>query len=309
MQLYNRMTAQVLAFPWLCDWENIMVIQISIKLYWQVMFSITPSLKQIGFQVSWHKKMLTIHSIKSCQQSSLPWTVLVQNKCSMIFNKWTGCVNTNWISSKLTAKFLRKKILNVLISHTTLTLNEGQGHPNWHQNVVLWLPSSNEVWKRLVCKCLNTNIPMKSCKYGSLPWILRWTRFITLTSLNSMPNSIQIDWKLSEVTATEVSAFLHSCDLDSTLNLSDTVSKTAVISLLSLNLTQKQFQNVQLKLLQHHIQISSWSAEKCGRKWSQYFALYPPGKVKVFGSGIKWRKSMVPRGTAGMKKSGLMVCV
>ena len=33
----------------------------------------------------------------------------------------------------------------------------------------------------------------------------------------------------------------------------DTISKTAVISLVSLNLTWKQYQDIQFELLQHHI--------------------------------------------------------
>ena len=39
-------------------------------------------------------------------------------------------------------------------------------------------------------------------------------RFITPTSLNTKPNSIQIKWKLWEMIGTEVFASLHSCDLE-----------------------------------------------------------------------------------------------
>ena len=52
------------------------------------------------------------------------------------------------------------------------------------------------------------------------PWILIWwdktsMRFITSTSLNSIPNSIQINWKVCEIMGVEVFAFSHSCDLES----------------------------------------------------------------------------------------------
>ena len=62
---------------------------------------------------------------------------------------------------------------------------------------------------------------MKSFKKGSLPWILNGQdkinmRFITLTNLNSIPHSIQIDWKLCEIIGAEVFAFSQSCDLEST---------------------------------------------------------------------------------------------
>ena len=46
-------------------------------------------------------------------------------------------VATYWISSKLTVKLPRKFRQEFLISHTTVTLNEGQGNQNWYQNVEL----------------------------------------------------------------------------------------------------------------------------------------------------------------------------
>ena len=49
-----------------------------------------PSLKQIAWQVSWHT-MFNRYFIKSCQQSSLPWIILLQNKFSMSFHISTGC--------------------------------------------------------------------------------------------------------------------------------------------------------------------------------------------------------------------------
>ena len=78
----------------LWPWVNIRVIQTRIKLYTLVAFSIIPALKHIDLQVSWHMTKLNIYYIKSCQQSSLPWILLVQNKVSMSFSKATGCGNT-----------------------------------------------------------------------------------------------------------------------------------------------------------------------------------------------------------------------
>ena len=53
----------------------------------------------------------------------------------------------------------------------------------------------------------------------SLPWILNgWDQvrmnFITPTSLNSIPHSIQTNWKLCEKTDAKMFAFSHSCDLE-----------------------------------------------------------------------------------------------
>ena len=54
------------------------------------MSSVIQSLKQIGSQVSKHRAMLIVYSIKLLQQSSLHWILLVENKVSLNFNKPTG---------------------------------------------------------------------------------------------------------------------------------------------------------------------------------------------------------------------------
>ena len=80
MQLFNRMTAQVLAFPWPCDVEW---TSRSFKLESNCSLdvsSIIASLKQIGSQVSWHKTMLVLYFTKLGLQSSLPRTILAQKK-------------------------------------------------------------------------------------------------------------------------------------------------------------------------------------------------------------------------------------
>ena len=80
MQLFKRMTAWVPAFLQSCDLEW---TSRSFKLEWNcslVVLSITPSLQQIGSQVSWHMTMLNVCFIKSHLQSSLPRILLVEKK-------------------------------------------------------------------------------------------------------------------------------------------------------------------------------------------------------------------------------------
>ena len=173
--------------------------------------------------LSFHKctdtGLCSVYFIKQqCQQSSLPWMLLVQNKICMSFSRPTGGASTDlqvvlqqtyrwcfnrptggaskdlqlvlqqtyrwcfnrptggastdlqvelqqtykrwqhWIPSKLTVKFLREWTQELVISHTTVTLNEGQGHPNWYQNVELRVPIITiNFWKTLVFQCLNTS--------------------------------------------------------------------------------------------------------------------------------------------------------
>ena len=101
------------------------------------MFSMTISLKHNGSQMYWHMTMLNIYIFhKSHQQSFLPWIKLAQNKLSMSFNRPPSCGNTQnlihidtWICEKMDTK--------ILISHTNVTLKEGQGHPSWYKNAEL----------------------------------------------------------------------------------------------------------------------------------------------------------------------------
>ena len=52
----------------------------------------------------------------------------------MNFNKPTGCGNTlNFIQSN--TYICEKMDTDGFDFHTTVTLNKGQGHPNWYQNV------------------------------------------------------------------------------------------------------------------------------------------------------------------------------
>ena len=53
-------------------------------------------------------------------------------------------------------------------------------------------------------------------------------RFITPTSLNSIPNSIQIDWTCCETIGAQVLAFLHFCELESRSRSIRLVSKCRI---------------------------------------------------------------------------------
>ena len=72
----------------------------------------------------------------------------------------------------------------------------------------------------------------------------------------------------------------------------DAVIKIAVISFLSLNVTQKQYRAVQLKLIQHHIKFHPDQLKRVRENEAKKFCfalnLWPPAKVKVSESGIKW---------------------
>ena len=95
-----------------------------------------------------------------------------------------------------------------------------------------------------------------------------------------------------------------------TLKLFVTVSKTAVISLVSIHLTQKQFPHVQLILLQHHMTFhNAWLKgvwENEGIMFCFVLTLWPSAKLKV--SDNNGRSQTMPNSTAGMNKFGWKVC-
>ena len=153
MQLYNRMAAQVLAFPW--AWVNVKVSQTGIKKYSLVGLAPYQIWKKSVSQISRHWTIiiiiLIICFITSRQQSSLLRILYKMNLAWAPTNQ--QAVATCWISSKSTAKVLRKWTQTCFISHTSVTLSEGQGPPNWFfKNVEL---SSPYVIPSL--KCLNTS--------------------------------------------------------------------------------------------------------------------------------------------------------
>ena len=131
-------------------------------------------------------------------------------------------------------------------------------HPNWYKNVKLsGLDHHRKFWKKLVCKCLNTSqcesfvwfvnvsvqvnvkvLLSKSYKKDSLTSILNRRnkirmRFMTPVSLNTYPNSFQINWKLCQTIATEVFPFSHTCDLESSSRSMKLVWKCRVQQCLS----------------------------------------------------------------------------
>ena len=115
MQLYNRMTAQGLAFPSPCDLEwtlKSFKLESNSRVHLCCASHHTKFEKKIGSQVSWQMTMLNVYSIKSHQQSSLNWKFLVHKKFSMYFSKLKGSGNRlNW------QHFF-------VISYTTVSLNE-----------------------------------------------------------------------------------------------------------------------------------------------------------------------------------------
>ena len=132
-----------------------------------------------------------------------PSIVFAQNKFSMSFNK-PASHGINRTSSKSTVKFLRKQTLKFwFLIH--VTLNEGQVHLNWYSNVALTGPyyhtKLERNWSVTVWIKANVKGFFKQSKQAFLPWILTRRdkmsmRFITPTSLNSIPYPIQTDWKL-----------------------------------------------------------------------------------------------------------------
>ena len=117
------------------------------------MFSLIPTSKQIGSQVVlthddvnriFHKKIIRVIS----ELLSLNCT------CAKYISR--ELQQTNSCGSTLNViQFARKWTPKFLISHTTVTLNDGQGHRNYYQNVEfrvsICIPSLKEI-----CKCLNT---------------------------------------------------------------------------------------------------------------------------------------------------------
>ena len=63
-----------------------------------------------------------------------PLNITLQSKFSMNFNKQTGWGKLlNFIPIDI--KICEKMDTKFFISQAPVTLNEGQGHPNWYQNV------------------------------------------------------------------------------------------------------------------------------------------------------------------------------
>ena len=124
----NRMTAQVLAFPWPCDLDHGWN-------FWKLNIRKTISiLKLIALQV---------HNTGQCQRNVLhrqiSWVLSLEYQSWKLNLSWVStnkqAVATHWISSKLIGIYVRKWAQKFFICHTTVTSNEGQGQPNWYQNV------------------------------------------------------------------------------------------------------------------------------------------------------------------------------
>ena len=99
----------------------------------------------------------------------------------------------------------------------------------------------------------------------------------------------------------------------STIKFLDTVSKPAAIFPVSLSLGQKVCQDLWLELLQYRIkfhpaQFKSVSENEANR-FCFSLTLWPPSKINVSESSIKWQKSMVPISMAGVNKFGWKICM
>ena len=167
------------------------------------------------------------------------------------------------------------------------------------------MPSLCQVWQKLISKCSKTSPPPPSPhfnppKKSSLSWIwIEWdkksTRLITLLSLNSRLNSIQIHQKSCEIIGTQAIAFCNSLSLNIKIEVTETNIKmwTLIISIILFmkiwvhasvdvflcnQISSSYFpwfwksnSNVVLGYLaliaSTPHQISSWSSAKCVRKW------------------------------------------
>ena len=104
---------------------------------------------------------------KSCQQSYLPLNIPCTKNFSINLNTPTSCGNRlNFIQINCDPIIWTQKIL---ISHTTVTLNEGQSHPK-SLVVSIHTPSLKEI-----CVCLNTSwgwifIKQKNLLYKMACW-------------------------------------------------------------------------------------------------------------------------------------------
>ena len=83
-----------------------------------------------------------------------------------------------------------------------------------------------------------------------------------------------------------------------------TAIKTAVISLQYKNLTQEQYQNIQLELVHHHITFHP-------REWSQQVLLSADLMIPSPGQGFwRWYElAEVNNAFTGMKEFGWKVCM
>ena len=128
-----------------------------------------------------------------------------------------------------------------------MTLNKGQGHPNWYRNVKLSGLYYHTKFERnrSVNVWLHTNIEVFCCFFFVVFFSLtkshstvfspeyqtaeiKWVWDSSHQQVSSIPNSIQIDQKICEIPGAEVVAFSHSCDLESRLWSIRLVSKCRV---------------------------------------------------------------------------------
>ena len=144
--------------------------------------------------------MPSAYIIKSRKQSSLPWPELMQNEFSMSFHKSGKNRLPNFRRNGHIGFWSLIQLwswMKVKVIKTDIKIKRK------------WSLSWYQVWKKSICKCLNTS----ACSFLQRSYISQiiilsmlhgrdWMSMIIITpaSLNSMPHPIQIDWYLSEIT-------------------------------------------------------------------------------------------------------------
>ena len=159
-------------------------------------------------------------------------------------------------------------------------------------------------------------------------------RIIRSTSLNSKPNSIQLDKEHCEKIGTEVFAYLNqsrghmyqnvefggiyhhtnfeanqfiNVRIHANLKSSWHGHNNSNHSLDQINLTQNQHVNVKLPLLHHNTKfnLNQWKGvrEYEAKRFYCTLTLWSPNKFKLSESSVKWWESVVPISMVGMKNS------
>ena len=173
---------------------------------------IKSSLKEIGSYVSEREPILNIFFTKS--RKFFLKKLIVLNMFSMCLNKQANKqpVAAYQTSSKSTEKCVRKWKQKFLFSHTIMTVDEGQGNPNWHLSIQL-----TGIFQQTQCKRnRSVNVRMQPALTYFFKQISPLNieqrdklnmSFIKPKRLNSRPNSIPIDSTLWEIIGALVFAF------------------------------------------------------------------------------------------------------
>ena len=186
------------------------------------MFIIIPSLKEISLQASKCQPVLSIVSSQSRKLCSLPWIYIMWKKISRSLNRLTGHGSKPNFILLYTGIFEKKSTEVSAFSYKCEFEWRSRSFTLVSNCTVYWCLSSHQVWKKFICKCLNTSQCLSFFQWNHVSWILSLIngdkmniRLIRLAILNSTPNSIQIHFPHGEIIDTEFFSFLHPCNLES----------------------------------------------------------------------------------------------